>query len=34
LLDTDPQAQVAISLFKEAEQLTQLSRAKSARVNQ
>jgi carboxyl-terminal processing protease len=34
LLETDPQAQLAISLFKEAEQLTQLSRAKSARLNQ
>jgi len=34
LLETDPQAQFAISLFKEAEQLTQLSRAKSARLNQ
>ena len=34
LLDLDPQAQFALSLFKEAEQLTQLSRAKAARVNQ
>ena len=30
LLDLDPQAQFALSLFKEAEQLTQLSRAKAA----
>jgi carboxyl-terminal processing protease len=34
LLDLDPQAQFALSLFKEAEQLTQLSRSKAARVNQ
>jgi carboxyl-terminal processing protease len=34
LLDVDPQAQFALSLFKEAEQLTQLSRTKAARVNQ
>jgi hypothetical protein len=34
LLEADPQAQFAISLFKEAEQLTQLARAKSARLNQ
>jgi carboxyl-terminal processing protease len=34
LLDLDPQAQFALSLFKEAEQLTQLARSKSARVNQ
>jgi carboxyl-terminal processing protease len=34
LLDLDPQAQFALSLFKEAEQLTQLSRAKAARINQ
>jgi len=31
LTEADPQAQFALSLFKEAEQLTQLSRAKSAR---
>ena len=31
LIETDPQAQFALSLFREAEQLTQLSRAKSAR---
>jgi carboxyl-terminal processing protease len=31
LTETDPQAQFALSLFREAEQLTQLSRAKSAR---
>jgi carboxyl-terminal processing protease len=34
LLDLDPQAQFALSLFKEAEQLTQLSRAKAARADQ
>ena len=34
LLDLDPQAQFALSLFKEAEQLTQVSRTKAARVNQ
>jgi hypothetical protein len=34
VLDLDPQAQFALSLFKEAEQLTQLSRAKAARLNQ
>ena len=34
LVDLDPQAQFALSLFKEAEQLTQLSRAKAARANQ
>ena len=31
LLDLDPQAQFALSLFKEAEQLTQLTRSKAAR---
>ena len=32
LIDADPQAQFALSLFKEAEQLTQLAKSKSARV--
>ncbi len=32
LTETDPQAQFALSLFKEAEQLTELSRSKSARL--
>jgi carboxyl-terminal processing protease len=31
LIETDPQAQFALSLFREAEQLTQLARAKAAR---
>ena len=31
LFASDPQAQFALSLFKEAEQLTQLSRSRAAR---
>jgi hypothetical protein len=31
LVETDPQAQFALSLFREAEQLTQLARSKAAR---
>jgi len=34
LVETDPQAQFAVSLFREAEQLTQLARAKAARNEQ
>ena len=34
LIETDPQAQFAVSLFREAEQLTQLARAKAARNEQ
>ena len=34
LLETRPAGPVRLSLFKEAEQLTQLSRAKAARLNQ
>jgi carboxyl-terminal processing protease len=34
LLELDPQAQFALSLFKDAEQLTQVARTKAARVNQ
>jgi carboxyl-terminal processing protease len=33
LIEADPQAQFAFSLFREAEQLTQLARSKAARVN-
>ncbi len=33
LFDTDPQAQFALGLFREAEQLTQLSRARAARAD-
>ena len=34
LIEADPQAQFAVSLFREAEQLTQLARAKAARNEQ
>ena len=33
LFETDPQAQFALGLFREAEQLTQLSRARAARAD-